>query len=43
MSTWPLGLEKKNHLMVYQDTYVFGQGFLGNTELPIPEKYKNIK
>ena len=37
------GLEKKNHLMVYQDTYVFGQGFLGNTELPIPEKYKNIK
>ncbi len=37
------GLEKKNHLMVYQDTYVFGKGYLGNTELPIPEKYKNIK
>lgn len=37
------GLEKKNHLMVYQDTYVFGHGFLGNTELPIPEKYRNIK
>jgi len=37
------GLEKKNHLMVYQDTYVFGKGFLGNTELPIPEKYKKIK
>ena len=37
------GLEKKNHLLVYQDTYVFGQGYLGNTELPIPEKYLAIK
>ncbi|MCI6261351.1 DUF3798 domain-containing protein [Pyramidobacter sp. SM-530-WT-4B] len=37
------GLEKKNHLLVYQDTYVFGQGYLGNTELPIPEKYLQIK
>ncbi len=37
------GLEKKNHMMVYQDTYVFGMGYLGNTDAPIPEKYLNIK
>lgn len=37
------GLEKKNHVMVYQDTYVFGQGYLGNTDQPIPEKYLSIK
>ena len=37
------GLEKKNHLLIYQDTYVFGLGYLGNTDLPIPEKYLKIK
>ncbi len=35
--------EKTNHLMVYQDTYVFGQGYLGNTKEVVPEKYKTIK
>ena len=35
--------EKKNHVMVYQDTYVFGQGYLGNTKEVVPEKYKTIK
>lgn len=35
--------DKTNHLMVYQDTYVFGQGYLGNTKEVVPEKYKTIK
>ena len=35
--------EKKNHVMLYQDTYVFGQGYLGQTDEVIPEKYNNIK
>ena len=37
------GKEIKNHVMVYQDTYVFGQGYLGNSKEPVPEKYKKIK
>lgn len=37
------GGEIKNHVMVYQDTYVFGQGYLGNSKEPVPEKYKSIK
>lgn len=35
--------EKKNHVLVYQDTYVFGQGYLGQTKEKIPEKYNSIK
>ncbi len=35
--------EKKNHIMVYQDTYVFGLGYLGNSKEVVPEKYKTIK
>lgn len=35
--------EKKNHVLVYQDTYVFGQGYLGQTKETIPEKYNSIK
>jgi hypothetical protein len=37
------GEEKKNHVLVYQDTYVFGQGYLGQTKEKIPEKYDTIK
>lgn len=37
------GKEKPNHVMVYQDTYVFGQGYLGNSKEVVPAKYKNIK
>lgn len=37
------GQEVKNHVMIYQDTYVFGQGYIGNTKETVPEKYKNIK
>lgn len=37
------GIERKNFIMVYQDTYVFGRGYLGLTELKVPEKYLTIK
>lgn len=37
------GNEVQNHIMLYQDTYVFGQGYLGNTKEVVPEEYKNIK
>ncbi len=35
--------EKKNHVMVYQDTYIFGKGYLGNVNEVVPEKFKNFK
>jgi len=35
--------EIKNHVMVYQDTYVFGQGYLGNSKEVVPDKFKTIK
>lgn len=37
------GVEKKNHILVYQDTYVFGTGYLHMTEVQVPEKYFSIK
>ena len=33
---------RENFLLIYQDTYVFGKGFLDLFSEPIPEKYKNI-
>lgn len=35
--------EINNHVMVYQDTYVFGTGYIGNGSEVVPEKYKDIK
>ncbi|MFT5872178.1 MAG: hypothetical protein ACI8WT_001108 [Clostridium sp.] len=37
------GEEKANHVMVYQDTYVFGTGYIGNSKEVVPAKYKTIK
>lgn len=37
------GTEKKNHVMLYEDTYVFGKGYLGQTKEVVPDKYKKIK
>ena len=37
------GKEIKNHVMVYQDTYVFGKGYMGNSKEKVPEKYRTIK
>lgn len=37
------GVKSKNHVLVYQDDYIFGQGYLGMTEVEVPEKYFTIK
>ncbi len=37
------GEKKMNHILLYQDTYVFGKGYLGMTKEVVPEKYFNIK
>ena len=36
------GIERENFFLVYQDTYVFGKGYLHMTELEVPEKYFEI-
>ena len=36
------GEVKENHMMVYQDTYVFGRGYMGATKVVVPEKYFKI-
>jgi hypothetical protein len=37
------GEEKVNHAMVYQDTYVFGQGYLGMTSVEVPDVYAMLE
>lgn len=37
------GLKLKNMLMVYQDTYIFGKGYMHMTDEVVPEKYFNIQ
>ncbi len=32
-----------NHFLIYQDTYVFGRGPLGNTDIDIDDKYTYLK
>jgi hypothetical protein len=32
-----------NHFLLYQDTYVFGRGYLGTTKQVVPEKYLSLK
>lgn len=36
-------VKMRNFLLVYQDTYVFGKGYMGITQVQIPEKYMTIK
>jgi hypothetical protein len=36
------GIENRRHVLLYQDTYVFGKGFLGLTNVQVPDKYLNI-
>ena len=36
-------VEKKNHVLVYQDTYMMGKGYLNMTEVKVPEKYFKIR
>ena len=37
------GVQKKNHILLYQDTYVFGTGYMGTPKVEVPEKYFNVK
>jgi hypothetical protein len=37
------GVRSKNHLLIYMDTYIMGQGYLPTTQQQVPEKYYNIK
>jgi len=37
------GIRARNHILIYQDTYVFGQGFLGSANQEVPEKYLDIR
>ena len=37
------GVTKKNTVLVYQDTYVMGKGYMGITEVEVPEKFYTIK
>lgn len=37
------GTQAKNHILIYQDTYVFGKGYLGAAKLEVPAKYLTIK
>lgn len=37
------GVERENFYLLYQDTYIFGKGYLKMTDIEIPEKYFKIK
>ena len=37
------GVRNRKLVMIYEDTYVFGRGFLGMTDVEIPEKYFRVK
>jgi hypothetical protein len=37
------GVSAKNHILMYQDTYIMGKGYMGTPELKVPEKYFLIK
>ena len=35
-------MERENFVLVYQDTYIFGKGYLGMTDIEVPAKYFEI-
>ena len=37
------GVKMKNFVLVYQDTYVFGRGYMKATDVKVPEKFFKIK
>ncbi|MDR3153290.1 MAG: DUF3798 domain-containing protein [Deltaproteobacteria bacterium] len=39
--TAPDGREYPNFLLVYQDTYIFGRGHIGSTDVEVPKKYSS--
>lgn len=36
-------VKAKNHILIYQDTYIMGKGYLGTTDVEVPEKYSTIR
>ena len=36
------GVDVPNAFFIYQDTYIFGKGYMGVTSVEIPEKYTNL-
>lgn len=37
------GVTKKNMMLIYQDTYILGKGYMKATDVKVPEKYQKIK
>jgi hypothetical protein len=37
------GVRARNHVLIYQDTYMMGKGYMGAADLVVPEKYFAIK
>jgi hypothetical protein len=37
------GVTTKNFVLIYQDTYIMGKGYMGVTDLEVPEKYYTVK
>ena len=37
------GVTMRNYMMIYEDTYIFGKGYMGATSIEVPEKYQKIK
>lgn len=37
------GVRAKNHILIYQDTYIMGKGYMEAASLEIPEKYFLVK
>ncbi|MDR2898116.1 MAG: DUF3798 domain-containing protein [Spirochaetaceae bacterium] len=37
------GVRARNQVLIFMDTYVFGQGYLPTTAQPIPESYSSIR
>ncbi|QTX33791.1 DUF3798 domain-containing protein [Aminithiophilus ramosus] len=35
-------VKMNNFVLVYQDTYIFGKGYLNTTSVEVPEKFKNM-
>jgi hypothetical protein len=37
------GKPLRNYFLIYQDTYIFGKGYIETTKIKIPSKYYSIK
>ena len=37
------GVTAKNHILIYQDTYIMGKGYMGTPSVEVPEKYFTVK